>query len=353
MNTMIIIKPIMDNSFVVKSEITEKLFNIVLDSTKRLLENELDNIKDEVMQDRMCCTLDYPDRIDPIKLMEIKNEPIPDRLKNNQHHAQQFRTDVENKIHDYLQPFYIGSETIPNSNYNNIIEYIHALFKYEIYIVHLKCYRKKGRHCSNSSPACCGIQFITDRGYTFEFQSPYGDYDAQRVVPIPTSIDDKQALYIIAENSKFPRIPKGCNTPDMIKGFRIGIQGSDIDAKLQVKNDNLKILLDIQCREEEYIDNVKEYDARLADLYSEKEAFKVYVGEATARINRNLDSIKSKRKNLIVREKALAETEKIYNRNIKISDIIDKIKHILLEMEDKDIDEDIIEIEEMLFNINP
>ncbi len=151
------------------------------------------------------------------------------------------------------------------------------------------------------------------------------------------------------EHAKYPKIPADCYTKEQIEGFRLGLIHSSPYIAMEIEFRNKKTLNEIQLREKNLADQTDDLKFMRDEFEKSRADFEKFKKESETKIDRMMESTKKRRANVRQLEIEVDKKNAEYRKNIKYTEIISKIRDILHTMENYDLDAEITDVEELLY----
>ncbi len=151
------------------------------------------------------------------------------------------------------------------------------------------------------------------------------------------------------EHAKYPKIPADCYTKEQIEGFRLGLIHSSPYIAMEIEFRNKKTLNEIQLREKNLADQTEDLKFMRDEFEKSRADFEKFKKESETKIDRMMESTKKRRANVRQLEIEVDKKNAEYRKNIKYTEIISKIRDILHTMENYDLDAEITDVEELLY----
>ncbi len=151
------------------------------------------------------------------------------------------------------------------------------------------------------------------------------------------------------EHAKYPKIPADCYTKEQIEGFRLGLIHSSPYTAMEIEFRNKKTLNEIQLREKNLADQTDDLKFMRDEFEKSRADFEKFKKESETKIDRMMESTKKRRANVRQLEIEVDKKNAEYRKNIKYTEIISKIRDILHTMENYDLDAEITDVEELLY----
>ncbi len=311
--------------------------------------------------------LAYPECFDHEKMLEVYEE-VKTQYTNTNNPCDIARNTYKKYMAIYGNNFRCAN--VENSNYNQtyfgcrdateFIDFIKKCDKYNMPIVYFSYENELYpdvsyyiRNHSSTKEYRPTLQFITSNGVII-----------RRTHYIPTNnsskpndmyqnftefFNEENIKKWSLEHAKYPKIPADCYTKEQIEGFRLGLIHSSPYIAMEAEFRNKKTLNEIQLREKNIADQTDDLKFMRDEFEKSRADFEKFKKESETKIDRMMESTKKRRANVRQLEIEVDKKNAEYRKNIKYTEIISKIRDILHTMENYDLDAEITDVEELLY----